>query len=270
MVAATNALLYRLALWGPQRPAQYGETCARNSTIPPSLAGRSGNLGSGRLTSHLEIGAVGWRHDSWADTFYPDSLPEDWRLTFYSNEFRCLLVPDRDWSGASAARLAAWAEDVHEQFVFYLELDPGRRAEEAAEALARTEPIAARVGGIVARTADHAAAEPPAALLEACGGCYPVHLDWPGELAPAQRAALERLDVLPCWRAAGTEPRRGCRIGLLSAEQASCGRRALRSHIEAFLNQAGENGELALLFEGDPPDVQAMRDAQTIAGLLGG
>ncbi|NIP71546.1 MAG: DUF72 domain-containing protein [Gammaproteobacteria bacterium] len=206
------------------------------------------------------------------DTFYPDSLPDDWRLTFYSNEFRCLLVPDREWSEAPPTRLAAWAEDVHEQFVFYLELRSGRRANEAVEALSRTEPIARRVGGVVVRAADRAGPVPEslATLRETCGLRYPLHLDWPGELAPAQRGALEQLDVMTCWRAAGTEPRRGCRIGLLAPGEVPPERRALRSRIEAFLSQAGESGELIVFFEGDPPNVQAMRDVQVITGLLGG
>ncbi|VAW50835.1 hypothetical protein MNBD_GAMMA06-453, partial [hydrothermal vent metagenome] len=44
-------------------------------------------------------GAYGWRQKHWSNSFYPEDLPaeDDWRLTYYSNEFDVVLVPADYW-----------------------------------------------------------------------------------------------------------------------------------------------------------------------------
>jgi len=67
----------------------------------------------------LRVGAYGWRHDHWQPNFYDDELPEDWRLTFYANEFNAVLVPA---SYLDESRdIEQWCEDVNEGFRFYFE-----------------------------------------------------------------------------------------------------------------------------------------------------
>jgi len=70
----------------------------------------------------LHIMSYGWDYPDWLGTFYPDDLPEDWRLTYYANEFSGVLVPESVWFKAASADLATWTEDVEEGFCFYLEL----------------------------------------------------------------------------------------------------------------------------------------------------
>ena len=49
------------------------------------------------LKQMMNLGAYGWRHKHWSNTFYPEDLPvdadDDWRLAYYSNEFNAVLVP---------------------------------------------------------------------------------------------------------------------------------------------------------------------------------
>lgn len=62
---------------------------------------------------NLTIGAVGWLRNDWIGNFYPEDLPEEWRLDFYSNQFYCVLVKQEDW--------LEWSEDDCEEMADALE-----------------------------------------------------------------------------------------------------------------------------------------------------
>ncbi len=66
----------------------------------------------------IRVGACGWDQADWTGSFYPDDLPEDWRLSYYANEFPCILIPEEVWR-ANDVDLQQWAEDVPEDFRFY-------------------------------------------------------------------------------------------------------------------------------------------------------
>lgn len=68
----------------------------------------------------LRVGAVGWDHAHWVETYYPHDLPAEWRLGFYANEFPAVLVPQQQWQ-EQWQDLADWAEDVPDEFRFYLQ-----------------------------------------------------------------------------------------------------------------------------------------------------
>jgi hypothetical protein len=73
----------------------------------------------------IEVIARDWDRPDWRGPFYPDDLPEDWRLTYFANGFESVLVPAARWRSVQPARLAQWAKDVPARFRFYLELDGG-------------------------------------------------------------------------------------------------------------------------------------------------
>lgn len=58
---------------------------------------------------NLIIGTQGWESQSWLDTFYPEDMPEDWRLDYYSNFFECVLVEESVWQ--------SWTEETLEDLV---------------------------------------------------------------------------------------------------------------------------------------------------------
>jgi len=68
------------------------------------------------------VGACDWDRPEWLSTFYPDDLPEDWRLSYYANEFSAVLVPQAKWRAADVD-FEQWAEDVPEGFRFYFLTD---------------------------------------------------------------------------------------------------------------------------------------------------
>lgn len=99
----------------------------------------SGRSISGSSGGRVEIVTRGWDLPGAADDFYPQDLPAEWRLTFFSNAFPAVLVPATLWIPASPRLRRGWAEDVHDGFRFYLELpaagDPADELRDAAEAL---------------------------------------------------------------------------------------------------------------------------------------
>lgn len=67
------------------------------------------------------VGAWGWKHDAWGkDQFYPDDLPADWRLSYYSNEFDMVVIPADYWASGDLEQ-EDWLDDVDDEFEFYLQ-----------------------------------------------------------------------------------------------------------------------------------------------------
>jgi hypothetical protein len=78
------------------------------------------------LKLSINLGAYGWRYEHWLTSFYPDDLPvddEDWRLTYYSNEFNAVLVPVDYWQAGSVNDCENWLDSVHSGFQFFVECD---------------------------------------------------------------------------------------------------------------------------------------------------
>jgi hypothetical protein len=70
----------------------------------------------------IEVIARGWDRPDWCGKFYPEGLPDEWRLSYFANAFDSVLIPPTVWQEAPRGRLAQWAEEVPERFRFYLEL----------------------------------------------------------------------------------------------------------------------------------------------------
>ena len=55
-----------------------------------------------------EVTPYGWLHENWVgeEGFYPEEMPEAWRLDFFANTFRSVCVPMTQW--------LSWAADLDE------------------------------------------------------------------------------------------------------------------------------------------------------------
>jgi hypothetical protein len=74
-------------------------------------------------TLEILVGAVGWRRPDWRGVFYPQDLPGEWRLSYYANEFSCVLVPPDYWLEGALPDVARWREEVPEGFEFHVLID---------------------------------------------------------------------------------------------------------------------------------------------------
>ena len=69
----------------------------------------------------LYCGIRDWNHPDLLENYYPDDLPEEWRLAYYANEFSCVLIPASVWMAGDEFEYEKWREDTHPQFYFLFE-----------------------------------------------------------------------------------------------------------------------------------------------------
>lgn len=72
----------------------------------------------------LLIGAWGWSDSGCCAGYYPDDMPEDWQLCYYSNLHRAVLLPEYSWHRAVDSELEQWLEDTDPGFVFVPAIGP--------------------------------------------------------------------------------------------------------------------------------------------------
>lgn len=220
------------------------------------------------------VAAYGWSFPDWCGNFYPEDLPEDWRLAYYSNEFRAVVVPASAWSGDDVLEVERWVEDTSEDFVFYLEV-VGVRTDWAK--LAQTlRPLGDRLGGILLRPLD---VDPDLAMiaseLEAAVAVAPIALLLPEKRQPSEvgRLLLQQLKVSLCWNVGeGTPPwtQGGFAVARVAGTM-NYTPRQWRETIEQCLRceiQDGTKRRVLLMVEQAAPDVDALRAAMMIGDML--
>lgn len=220
--------------------------------------------------TQFQVAAHGWHYPDWHGDFYPDDLPEDWRLAYYGNEFRAVVVPAAYWETVDSVEVERWVEDTREQFTFYLEVVDLATDWDRFERL--LAPLFPRTGGILLRPtmvdADLSLLLP---ALEGVAGRSPVSLLLPEGVEPSDAGInlLAEWRVSLCWSVGQGEPRWG-RDDLAVARVAgklAYAPREWREIIERCLRSAS-GGTLLMLLEGAPPDVGALRAALLIGDLL--
>ena len=122
----------------------------------------------------LNIGAYGWQHENWSGGFYPDDLPQDWQLTYYSNAFNCVLVPVEYWCEQEMPDCEEWLESVHDEFRFHIACDERLLECVSLEELeASLKILKPALASLVFLPADNPASEPGirqfASLIESLG-----------------------------------------------------------------------------------------------------
>lgn len=208
------------------------------------------------MAEPILIGARGWDD---AGEFYPDNLPEDWRLSFYANNLRAVLVPAETWKRADAAQARAWLEDTYEEFRFVLEVPPG-----VADFARYAEVLRPRLAGWLLRAPADATPALVAASLQALAAVAPVCVDLSVAAdTPAMRACLAQYHAGTCWHTgaqAAPAPDGKWMVALSSAQEP----RAQRGILEALHAWQGEDGAAALFF--DRPE--NARQARLLAELM--
>jgi len=128
-----------------------------------------------RINDNVNVGTYGWRHPHWLGGFYHEDLPQEWQLAYYSNEFNCVLVPADYWQAEHGYDCDSWLDDVHEDFVFYLEL-PANLATDSAKQqfLQQVSLLQPQLAGIVINESVCQAIE--LSWLQALVAVVPLHL----------------------------------------------------------------------------------------------
>ena len=88
------------------------------------------------MQTSLQIGTRGWIYPAWTEAFYGPDLPVEWRLSWYANYLRAVLVPADTMHEVNVARAQDWVEDTDPEFRFIVEIGP--TGPDAGEDQART------------------------------------------------------------------------------------------------------------------------------------
>ena len=193
---------------------------------------------------------VGWEYPEWLDSFFPDDLPEDWRLSYFSNEFSAVLVPQDYWIEADADQLATWADGVNEDFRFFLEVvSPVELS--VCEKL--TLSLTPNFGGIV--------------LSQRLAGT-----DFEEKLS-----AVEQLTgkVIIMTEVNIGEPlpflvsNANLRIALSITDVDQPDLKVRRTFFERLQERLQPDAEVLLCISGNPPDIESIRQLRQLARLMG-
>lgn len=232
------------------------------------------------IESHrVVIGACSWLHQSWINDYYPEDLPEDWRLGFYSNEFPLVYLAAADW--IDAVDFSDWVEEVAETFRFILEL-PDYNLDETAykQALDKARVLADYCLGLVIRLNPAACRDlnQLESRLKEAKCIAPVCIDSRNlTLAKECQILLSRNNISEVWYAEEDEKivipedratfTRGnlalCRVSGDQLDIAS-----LRIVIEACLVAATNQRVSVLCIDGQPPSLELLRNANVLLNLL--
>ena len=71
--------------------------------------------------AELLVTTRGWQHPGWEGSFYPEDMPEDWRLAYFANSFPAVLIPGDELAKLDKNTVEEWLEELDDDFVFYLE-----------------------------------------------------------------------------------------------------------------------------------------------------
>lgn len=217
------------------------------------------------------VGSRGWEHQAWSGPFYPDDLPQDWRLTYYANAFRSVLVPAERLLRMAGDEPAQWLEDVPDGFIFFLEASQELMAEmNCGKFLSLAGTFEGCIGGVLLElgTESWPSPEELESWLSGLSARYPLGVDisaghLPGELF----RVLARYPAGGVWRP--VEPswseHKGC-IGFLDAPAGDL--RRLREQVQAFAAWAGDCRQALLCFGDGPRVPEFMGEARVIAELL--
>ncbi|MCI0507134.1 MAG: hypothetical protein L0Z73_13635 [Gammaproteobacteria bacterium] len=221
--------------------------------------------------SSLEIlaGTRGWQYPEWAGEFYPDDLPEDWRFSYYSNEFQTVLIPFDYLQRYEREEWVEWLDDAPKNFAFYVEL-----AETAA--WGKIEPYLEALGeqlrGIVVvieKLPDVAAL---ASLIKHAKSMAPVCIQSSGgKVSDRDMKTLQSCHAVnECWDGVDNAPAwnyGGAALVLRDSRDQNTPD-VLRQIIEKGIEYAGNCEAIALFFTGDLPKIRDVRNARTITDLL--
>ncbi|WP_019624692.1 hypothetical protein [Thioalkalivibrio thiocyanoxidans] len=109
----------------------------------------------------LQAAGVAAPGESWWESFFPDDLPADWQLEYYTHYHSRLLLPASVWAAPEEDPFGPWAEAVPAKLRLTLEWSRDLSPEAGVAALARIEKeLGEHLQGVALSVmdAEHAAA----------------------------------------------------------------------------------------------------------------
>jgi len=227
------------------------------------------------LPQDILIGARGWNHSAWQGPFYPDDLPEDWRLSYYANEFSTVLVPEDEWLNSNKEDIEQWFNDTNDEFVFFFETGLKVLDSQAGqEKLALLDNMKNQAGGLLITGINE---NPSAALLnlsDKLSFTLPINIDFHDSQLDinTQQGILKALNADPCCHippSTETSPLEFNRLnfGIIDSNQALT-HKQLKNFLDHFVSQINIKCQATLFLTGQTPDINNLRDIKVIKELI--
>lgn len=223
------------------------------------------------------IGANGWLHPAWLAQFYPDDLPDDWQLGYYSNEFQIVLLPAAYWQSI-AAEIEDWLEDSSDDLRIVCEV-PAEMLQQSIdgavndinEFIAGLAILGEHCIGLLLPVADGQPGldEIVSQLDSRLPLCLETVSGASDETHKAIQKVCEQQKMGLCWHGDGTAA--GLRYGQLAITKINAqgmDLHQLRHVVETILETTTQAQTSILIIDGDPPDLEAIRHTGVILDLF--
>ncbi len=222
------------------------------------------------------IGTAGWQYPEWGnEVFYPEDLPQDWYLSFYSNEFPVVLIAESRWAGASETEqiVDEISEQATEGFkcIFELDLRVQNSMQTRLQPLARIENF---LGGLLVHAKSNFVEDKKLCQqLVSLHADFNVCLDIDGDTdLPALAVFCEQHAISVCWRGEGEVIVPDASPLWLTRCDSGLDKKVLVQQLKTIiakqLKLENPSREHVLIIDGAPPSVEITRNASIMMDIM--
>jgi hypothetical protein len=223
--------------------------------------------------NNIQFAAYGW---SQPRGFYPHDLPQDWRLSFYSNVFQAVVVPAAVWLAEAPVDIAAWLDEVDEDFRFYLEIVDIQQ--ESAKLTEIALLFGAQLAGIIVRPPQSGVVD-----VESCRALLKINAFAPVclwlatgmELSDVHKSLLHDGGVSFCIDTDGISTEQLSALAAAAnfvlvalAPQADYTARQWRETLERYMYCGAGNRHIVLMYESPEANLEVLRAGVMVRDIL--
>ena len=218
----------------------------------------------------IRVGARGWDFEQWYSEYYPDDLPEDWRFSFYSNDFQAVMIPVDYLSQFTPDDWQEWVEDTSKEFWFYVEISASSRWEEVEPYL---KIFSDNLKGVVVSIKELDSVDSLSVLINKVKHICPVTIRQVGDnISEQDMETLQSChEVNECWDGRSSAPNWSYNESaaiLLRDNNDDNSPEIMRQLMEKGIEHVGRRDSIALFFAGTSPKIGDLQTARTITDLL--
>ncbi|MDH5446918.1 MAG: hypothetical protein OEY52_15330 [Gammaproteobacteria bacterium] len=232
------------------------------------------------MTAHVYrilIGASNWLHPAWQEDFYPEDLPEDWQLGFYSNEFPVALIPGDLWPKIEND-IAEWLEDCTDELKLICEIPKqliSQSIEDSIDVINNYISSLSVLDGYLLAVVLPVTEinEELSTIIEQIHCPVPLCLDVADSLSSSHDKTAQKIcaqtHVSLVWH--GNDEPIGFELGKMAMTRIDGSKldmRQLRDVVETILNKTSLEQTCVMIVEGEPPDLATIRNANVILDLF--
>jgi len=242
----------------------------KKETMEPSSKTRFQSSIMKNSKPEIRVGARGWNFEQWNKEYFPDDLPEDWRFSFYSNDFQAVLVPADYLNQFSLDDWQEWIEDTDKGFWFYVEISESASWDDVEPYL---KIFGDKLKGIVVAIEKLTSMDLLATLINRAKQLSTVSIRCiDKDVSDEDMMTLQSCyEINDCWNGRSDAPNWSYNESaaiIIRDITDDNNPESIRKIVEQGMEYAGGRESIALFFAGESPKVSDMQNARTIIELL--